>query len=118
MQDPKLVAYYRVSTKRQARASGLGLEAQNTAVETYARATAGRLIRSFTEVESGKRNDRPELAQAIAHAQRTNARLVIARLDRLSRNAAFLLNLMESKVRFVACDMPEADETMVGVLWR
>ncbi|HMB06832.1 MAG TPA: recombinase family protein [Isosphaeraceae bacterium] len=61
---------------------------------------------------------RPALAQAIAHAQRTNARLVIARLDRLSRNAAFLLNLMESKVRFVACDMPEADETMVGVLWR
>src|SRR5512135_3065776 len=115
MADQKLVAYYRVSTKRQG-ASGLGLDAQNTAVETYARATAGRIIRSFTEVESGKRNDRPELAQAITHVQRTNARLVIARLDRLSRNAAFLLNLMQSKVRFVAGDMPEADETMVGVM--
>ena len=66
-------------------------------VETYARATAGRIIRSFTEVESGKRNDRPELAKAIAQTQRTNARLVITRLDRLSRNAASLLNLMESQ---------------------
>jgi DNA invertase Pin-like site-specific DNA recombinase len=75
---------------------GLGLEAQRKAVKDYLNGGAWQLLREYVEVESGKRNDRPELAKAIAQAQRTNARLVITRFDRLSRNAASLLNLMES----------------------
>jgi DNA invertase Pin-like site-specific DNA recombinase len=86
------------------------------AVAAYAKASGARIVKTFTEVESGRKNDRPELQRAIAHAKRANARLVIARLGRLSRNAAFLMALMDSGVEFVACDMPEADETMVGVM--
>jgi DNA invertase Pin-like site-specific DNA recombinase len=111
----KLVAYYRVSTERQGR-SGLGLEAQRTAVESYARQCGGRVLDSFTEVESGKRDDRPELARALLLAKVTGATLVIAKLDRLSRDAAFLLTLQKTGTRFTAADLPNADETTVGVL--
>ena len=111
----KLVAYYRVSTERQGR-SGLGLEAQRFAVETYARQSGGRVLESFTEVESGKRDDRPELVRALLLAKVTGATLVIAKLDRLSRDAAFLLTLQKTGVRFTAADLPNADETTVGVL--
>lgn len=92
----RFVGYYRVSTAKQGR-SGLGLEAQQAAVADYVRSQNGALVRDFTEVESGKRNDRPELAKALAHARRTGATLVVAKLDRLSRNLAFLSALMEAK---------------------
>lgn len=111
----RLVAYHRVSTAKQ-KGSGLGLDAQAKAIEDYARAIQAEVIGSFTEVESGKKNDRPELAKALHLAKVTGATLVIAKLDRLSRNAAFLLTLRESGVRFVAADMPEANDLTVGVM--
>src|SRR5262249_25042064 len=73
-------------------------------------------IGEFEERESGKNNDRPELAKAIALAKKSKAVLVIAKLDRLSRNAAFLLTLQDSGIDFVACDIPNADKTMVGIM--
>lgn len=111
----KLIAYYRVSTARQGR-SGLGLEAQRHAVEQYARSVGGEVIDAFTEVESGKRDDRPELAKALRLTGLTGATLVIAKLDRLSRDAAFLLTLQKSGTRFAAADIPNADATTVGIL--
>lgn len=112
----KAVAYYRVSTARQG-ASGLGLEAQRAAVETLCAARGWELIAPpFQEIESGKRADRPELAKALERAKLTGARLVIAKLDRLSRNAAFLLTLKESGVEFVAADMPDANNLTVGIM--
>lgn len=111
----KAVAYYRVSTAAQGR-SGLGLEAQKAAVADLARQRDMTMLAEFTEVESGKRNDRPVLAQALHHARITNATLVIAKLDRLSRNAAFLLTLRDSGVRFLAADVPDANDLTIGVL--
>src|SRR6056297_1960547 len=111
----RLVAYERVSTARQG-ASGLGLAAQRRAIEDFVAARNAVLAGRFTEVESGRRADRPELARALDLARLTGATLVIARLDRLSRNAAFLLTLRDSGVRFLACDMPEANDLTVGVM--
>lgn len=113
--NPKLVAYERVSTARQGK-SGLGLEAQRKTIEDYAVAKGGTILARFTEVESGRRNDRPELDKALQLARITGATLVIAKLDRLSRNAAFLLTLRDSGVGFVACDMPEANDLTVGIM--
>ncbi len=115
MANGNFVAYHRVSTDRQGK-SGLGIEAQKAAVETYLNGGNWRLVASFTEVESGKRNDRPKLQEALAACRLHKATLVIARLDRLSRNAAFLLNLQSSGVRFVAVDAPHADNFTVGIL--
>jgi len=92
------------------------MEAQQAAVASYARQNDGRVLDSFEEVESGKRDDRPELARALLLAKVTGATLVIAKLDRLSRDAAFLLTLQKTGTRFVAADLPNADETTVGVL--
>lgn len=111
----KIVAYHRVSTARQGK-SGLGLEAQERSIQEYARTKDAILVGAFTEVESGKLNDRPELGKALHLAKVTGATLVIAKLDRLSRNAAFLLTLRDSGVRFVAADMPEANDLTVGVM--
>jgi DNA invertase Pin-like site-specific DNA recombinase len=111
----KVVAYYRVSTAAQGR-SGLGLEAQRSAVKAYCTGHECEMLAEFTEVESGKRNDRPELAKALHHAKVTGATLVIAKLDRLSRNAAFLLQLQDSGAKFVAADIPEACHLTVGIL--
>ena len=111
----KLVAYERVSTARQGR-SGLGLEAQRKAIDDYATATGALVLGRFTEVESGGRNDRPELDAALNLAKLTGATLIIAKLDRLSRNAAFLLTLRDAGVRFLACDMPEANDLTVGIM--
>ena len=113
--NPKLVAYERVSTARQGK-SGLGLEAQRKAIEDHAAATGATILARFTEVESGGRNDRPELGAALNLARLTGATLVIAKLDRLSRNAAFLLTLRDSGVRFLACDMPQANDLTVGIM--
>ncbi|WP_315742430.1 MULTISPECIES: recombinase family protein [unclassified Bradyrhizobium] len=111
----KIVAYRRVSTQKQGK-SGLGLEAQEAAIREFARARGGRIIREYTEVESGKTNERPQLAAALHHAKVTGATLVIAKLDRLSRSASFTLTLRDSGVRFVCCDMPEANDLTIGVL--
>ena len=111
----RFVAYERVSTKRQG-TSGLGLEAQRKAIDDLAVSRGAEVIARFTEVESGKRADRPELAKALHLAKVTGATLLIAKLDRLSRNAAFLLTLRDSGVRFVAADMPEANDLTVGIM--
>ena len=115
MANDKYVAYYRVSTQRQGR-SGLGLEAQRDAVQALVARNGGRLLEEITEIESGKRNDRPELRRAICRAKVSGARLIIAKLDRLSRNASFLLPLRDSGVQFIAADLPNADETVVGIM--
>ena len=109
------VVYRRVSTRRQG-ASGLGLEAQESAVQAYARANGCRILASYTEVESGKNNSRPQLQVALLHAKRAKAVLVVARLDRLSRNAKFLLTLQDAKVPFVACDNVHASDLSIGLL--
>ncbi len=112
---PKIVAYYRVSTKKQG-ASGLGLEAQRAAVQNYAQASGGVIAAEYTEVESGKLAARPILARALAQARRGRARLVIAKLDRLSRNVAFLSTLMEAGCEFTACDNPNANKLTIHIL--
>lgn len=111
----RLVAYERVSTARQG-ASGLGLEAQRKVIGDFAASRGAEVLARFTEVESGRKADRPELLKALHLAKVTGATLVIAKLDRLSRNAAFLLALRDSGVRFVAVDMPEANDLTVGIM--
>lgn len=110
----QLIAYYRVSTQKQGN-SGLGLEAQRSTVVDHAHRTNGSVIAEFTEVESGKNNSRVQLAAAIAAAKRTGATLVIAKLDRLARNAGFIFALRDAGVSFVACDIPEANTLTVGI---
>ncbi|WP_324754078.1 recombinase family protein [Roseovarius sp. Pro17] len=112
---PKFVAYERVSTARQGR-SGLGLEAQRKAIDDFAASRGADVIGRFTEVESGGKDARPELAKALHLAKLTGATLVIAKLDRLSRNAVFLLTLRDSGARFLAVDMPEANDLTVGIM--
>jgi DNA invertase Pin-like site-specific DNA recombinase len=107
------VAYYRVSTDRQGR-SGLGLEAQQAAVRGYLGLATS--MAEFTEIETGKRNDRPELERALALCRKRKARLVIAKLDRLSRNLAFIAALMDSGVEFVAVDNPHATRLTLHIL--
>lgn len=111
----KTVLYFRVSTASQGR-SGLGLEAQRHAVETFCRQRDCKVLAEFTEVESGKRNERPALLKALHHAKVTGATLVVAKMDRLSRNLAFLAALQDSGARFVAADMPEANELTVHIM--
>ena len=111
----QVVSYFRVSTRKQG-ASGLGIEAQKAAVATFARETGAAVLKEFVEVESGKRADRPELAAALAFAKRAGASLVVAKLDRLARNVAFLSRLMEAGVDFTACDMPHANRFTVHIM--
>lgn len=112
---PKFVTYFRVSTKRQGR-SGLGLEAQQHAVRQYLFKTGGIELTSFTEIESGRNNDRPQLAAALQRCRQTRATLLVAKLDRLSRNAAFLFSLRDSSAQFQALDIPEANTLTLGVM--
>jgi DNA invertase Pin-like site-specific DNA recombinase len=111
----RFVAYYRVSTDRQGR-SGLGLEAQQKAVRDYLNGGAWELLEECVEVESGKNADRPELARALDACRKHRAKLVIAKLDRLSRNLAFIATLMESGVEFVAVDNPHASKLTLHIL--
>jgi DNA invertase Pin-like site-specific DNA recombinase len=111
----RLVAYYRVSTAKQG-ASGLGLEAQQEAVRAHLNGGSSQLIAEVIEVESGKRSDRPKLAEALRLCRLHNATLIIAKLDRLARNVAFISNLMESGVDFVAVDFPQANRLTVHIL--
>jgi DNA invertase Pin-like site-specific DNA recombinase len=111
----QFIAYFRVSTDRQGR-SGLGLEAQREAVMRHLSTAGDQLRGEFIEIESGKRNDRPQLAAAIAAAKKAKATLIIAKLDRLARNVHFVSGLMESGVDFVAADNPHANKLMVHLL--
>ncbi len=111
----KSIAYYRVSTKKQGE-SGLGLEGQVAAVADYVQRNDRKLLSEYTEVETGKSKTRPELLKAIAHARRSKATLVVAKLDRLARNVAFTSALMEAKVDFVACDNPHANKFTIHIL--
>ncbi|MGI4764280.1 MAG: recombinase family protein [Janthinobacterium lividum] len=115
MADGKFVSYLRVSTAKQG-ASGLGLNAQRAAVAGFLNGGRWSVIREVVEVESGKRADRPKLAEALALCRLHGAVLLVAKLDRLSRNAAFLFNLRDAGVRFIAADMPEANEMTVGIM--
>jgi len=112
----RFVTYYRVSTTRQGE-SGLGLESQRAAVSEYvARSGGGQVLADFTDIESGAKDDRPELLKALRKCRLTGATLLIAKLDRLSRNRRFLMELDDSKLNFVAVDMPEANSLTVGIL--
>lgn len=113
------VVYYRVSTQRQG-LSGLGLEAQRQAVLQYLHRDNSRIDAEFTEVETGKGKDalarRPQLQAALNLCKKTGARLLISKLDRLARNVHFISGLMESRVKFVALDMPEATDLTIHVM--
>jgi DNA invertase Pin-like site-specific DNA recombinase len=112
LKTTRFVAYYRVSTARQGR-SGLGLEAQREAVRAFLAGRAGTLAEAFTEIETGKNADRPQLGCALDACRLTGAVLVIAKLDRLSLDAHFLLGLEKAEVEFVAADMPNANRLTV-----
>jgi DNA invertase Pin-like site-specific DNA recombinase len=111
------IGYYRVSTDKQG-LSGHGMTAQREIVRRFAESQNGTLEREFSEVESGRKTDeeRPQLAAALEYAKNTKATLVIAKLDRLARNAEFLLRLQNSGADFVCCDCPNADRFAVGIL--
>ncbi|KQT60371.1 MULTISPECIES: recombinase family protein [unclassified Aureimonas] len=115
MADGRFISYLRVSTERQGK-SGLGLEAQRQAVADYLNGGRWKLVQEVVEIESGGKDDRPKLAEAMALCRLHKATLVIAKLDRLSRDAAFLLGLQKGAVKFVAADMPEANEMVVGIM--
>jgi DNA invertase Pin-like site-specific DNA recombinase len=115
MPKRKFVSYLRVSTARQG-ISGLGLEAQRASVAGYLNGGDWTLVQEVLEVESGKRNDRPALAEALKLCRKHKATLVIAKLDRLARNVAFISNLMESGVEFIAVDMPQANRFVVHIM--
>jgi len=115
MANGKFVSYLRVSTAKQG-ASGLGMEAQRHAVTDFLNGGRWKLLAEVVEVESGKNDDRPKLAEAMALCRLHGATLLIAKLDRLSRDAHFLLGLQKAGVRFVAADMPEANEMVVGIM--
>ncbi len=111
----KFVSYLRVSTQRQGK-SGLGLEAQREEVSGYLNGGKWALVAEIIEVESGKRSDRPKLAQALSLCRLHKATLLVAKLDRLARNVAFISALMESGVKFVAVDLPQANELTVHIM--
>lgn len=111
----RFIAYFRVSTRRQ-EASGLGLEAQREAVARHVAGCGGRVILTFQEIESGKRNDRPQIAAALVACRARKAVLIIAKLDRLARNVHFVSGLLESGVDFIACDNPHASKFTIHTL--
>lgn len=115
MSERTFYAYYRVSTERQG-ISGLGLDAQRNAVLQHMQREDGRISGEFVEVESGKRSDRPKLAEAIRECKRNKATLIIAKLDRLARNVHFISGLLESGVDFVAVDNPHANRFQIHLL--
>lgn len=110
----KYISYYRVSTKRQGK-SGLGLEAQKRAVNNFLR-SEDELLKEYKEVESGSNNERPELMKAIKFSNENQVTLLIAKLDRLSRNVSFIYMLQDSKVDFVCCDLPDANSLTIGIM--
>ena len=113
--NTKFVCYYRVSTTQQG-ISGLGLEAQRQSVRDYVEKVEGTILDELTEVESGKRSDRPILGEAIQRCRETGATLLVAKLDRLSRNLHFITTLQQSKVNFLAVDNPHATPFLIHIL--
>ena len=113
--EGRFISYIRVSTSKQG-INGLGMDAQRKAIETFLNCGNWELIAEYAEVESGKKSDRSELKKALEHCKRTKSTLVIAKLDRLSRSVAFLSNLMESGVEFIAVDMPFANKLTVHIM--
>lgn len=109
------IAYYRVSTIRQGQ-SGLGLESQKESVTSYLKLEKGQILQEFVEVESGRKNNRPELQEAIRACKKHKATLIIAKLDRLARNVHFISGLMEGGIEFVAVDNPHANRLMLHML--
>lgn len=109
------VAYYRVSTDRQGE-SGLGLEAQKESVLQFIKSRKIKLLKEFTEVESGKKNKRPVLSEALLFCSKNKVLLIIAKLDRLGRNVAFISSLMENRVKFIAVDNPEANHLVLHIM--
>ncbi|WP_109314213.1 recombinase family protein [Pseudovibrio ascidiaceicola] len=114
MHSRRFVSYFRVSTKQQGE-SGLGLEAQRHAVAQFIR-DEDDLLAEFIEIESGKKKERPELERALTLCRQTGATLIIAKLDRLARNVAFVSSLMESGTEFIACDNPTANRLTIHIL--
>ena len=115
MAEGKFISYFRVSTKKQGQ-SGLGLEAQKKAVEQYLNGGSWKVISKYTETESGRLSNRPELAKALSECRMRGASLVIAKVDRLSRNARFLLEVAESGVDLIFCDLPSASKFTIGIM--
>ena len=115
MANDRFVAYYRVSTVKQG-VSGLGLEAQQDAVRSYLNGGHWKRVAEFTEIESGKRNDRPALAEALSECRVHGATLIIAKLDRLARNVHFISSMMEAGVEFIAVDFPQANRLTIHIL--
>ncbi len=111
----RYVAYFRVSTQKQGR-SGLGLDAQKHAVESFLQQFGGELVTEFMEVESGKRTDRPEFTKAADYSELSNAILLVAKLDRLSRDLHFVTSLQKRGIRFKLCDLPEIDQLTIHIL--
>lgn len=111
----KTVTYYRVSTKEQGR-SGLGLEAQRASVVRYLSSVDATVLDEHVEIESGGKADRPELIRALRRCTLTGATLIVAKLDRLSRDVEFIAQLQKSAVKFVCADMPEANTLTIGLL--
>lgn len=113
--NTKFIAYYRVSTKQQGN-SGLGLEAQKKSVLDFINGGGAKIVEEFTEVESGRKNERVELQKAFAACRVHGAILVVAKLDRLARDAHFLLGLKDAGIDFVCCDLPSANRLTVGIM--
>ena len=113
--QPRYVSYFRVSTKKQGQ-SGLGLEAQKLAVKEFLHQSGGEIIAEFIEVESGKRSDRPEFSKAADYAELANGILLVAKLDRLSRDLHFITGLQKRGIKFKLCDLPEVDQLTIHVL--
>lgn len=113
----RYVTYYRVSTVRQGM-SGLGIDAQRETVRQFLNGGSWVVVAEYVEIESGRKSDveRPQLSKALAAAKAQGAKLLVAKLDRLSRSVAFVSALMESGVKFTACDMPEANELTIHIL--
>ncbi len=111
----KVVAYYRVSTQRQG-VSGLGLESQKQTVHSFVSQHKSEIVSEFTEIESGKKNNRAQLMAALQMCKETGATLVIAKLDRLSRDLSFVTELQKSNIEFIACDMPSANKLNIQII--
>lgn len=111
----RFVAYLRVSTDHQG-LRGLGMDAQRASISGYIERAAGELVAEYVEVESGKRADRPKLREALAACQRLGARLIISKLDRLSRSVSFIANLMNSRADFLIVDMPDANRLTLHLM--
>lgn len=114
-QPTRYVAYYRVSTIQQGK-SGLGLEAQQQTVRDFVANYGGEIVASLTEIESGKRADRPEFSKAADYSELANAVLLVAKLDRLSRDLHFITSLQKRGIRFKLADLPEIDQLTIHIL--